>query len=972
MERWWRAVRNGQCRLSAVLSGILFLVAPNPVAAAIEIEQVSDLPLPCCANEIDVEDGFAYIAAGNSGLLIADVRDPAAPKPVLAYNPFAVRAVTVAGNRAYITRVAGFSILDISDPAHPALLGTVPLKSGFSSCSGSQIRIDGTRAYIVGSCGLHAVDISDEQNPEVIGFGTFSFSLIRPSLAVFDHHVYIQYGGDLFVIDFTDPEAPAGVGPFPGVCAEDCEVEAGDDRLYITGGGLSTPFQVLDISDRDAPVSLGDIDQDGSLLTSVEVRGNLAYVSDQGKILNSVRRGVLALDVSAHGDPVEIGYFDTDASVDWLDVDGSIVYAANNNSLRVLSVRNTCTSAADATCRDAYACEVGFCNAATQLCECPVGASPVSYAALGDSYSSGEGVSPFLSGTSGAFGNDCHRSTFAYARELRLPGRNGRSIGELAEEPGSGYALSFVACSGAITTAITDEYEGEVAQDSVLTEPDAFDMLTITIGGNDASFATVLTKCIDQLDCREGVLAPDHDPRPLRESVPATIEAMGPVLAELFSGLRAAAGSAPLFVAGYPLLVAGGEPCGDLGVFRHGNSISADEQLALRTWGVQLNATIREAAESAGVHFVDVAQRFADHEVCDAEPWIYGIHEVNHKLGGGRSFHPTRRGQRAYAEALEAFIRDKKRGGWEPGFTKAGLPRNPQPSGALLAAPRAVTATIVSTGLELTPVDRAGCGEFSHFAPGDLVGITASGFAPDAEVHVVVRSGGGAVVVAESTVTADAEGGLDDSIALPEDLAFPEILEISAEGDAPGGAVLVASVLVEVQAAASNDSDGDGIPDACDLCPQTESEQNDQDSDGLGDACDPCPDDSENDTDGDSLCAGADPCPLDPANDTDGDGACDSLDSCLQVADPEQLDLDENSVGDSCGQICSRPLTYAQAGATPKSSDCLHILRAAVGQHACVPDCICSPTGGLTPKSSDALRCLKRAVGQDVPLDCRC
>ena len=65
--------------------------------------------------------------------------------------------------------------------------------------------------------------------------------------------------------------------------------------------------------------------------------------------------------------------------------------------------------------------------------------------------------------------------------------------------------------------------------------------------------------------------------------------------------------------------------------------------------------------------------------------------------------------------------------------------------------------------------------------------------------------------------------------------------------------------------------------------------------------------------------------------------------------------------------ICGQPVT---SGAKPTASDCLYILRTAVGTETCTPECICdvNAAGGVT--ASDALLCLRKAVGQDVTLDC--
>ena len=66
---------------------------------------------------------------------------------------------------------------------------------------------------------------------------------------------------------------------------------------------------------------------------------------------------------------------------------------------------------------------------------------------------------------------------------------------------------------------------------------------------------------------------------------------------------------------------------------------------------------------------------------------------------------------------------------------------------------------------------------------------------------------------------------------------------------------------------------------------------------------------------------------------------------------------------------CAQPVT---TGSLPTASDCLFILRAAVGSAICDPACICAPKGSLPTTATDSLVCLKKAVGQVVTLDCPC
>lgn len=96
------------------------------------------------------------------------------------------------------------------------------------------------------------------------------------------------------------------------------------------------------------------------------------------------------------------------------------------------------------------------------------------------------------------------------------------------------------------------------------------------------------------------------------------------------------------------------------------------------------------------------------------------------------------------------------------------------------------------------------------------------------------------------------------------------------------------------------DGDGDGVPDGQDNCPITAGNQTDTDGDGLGDICD-----------SDIACEMDDQCPAalvcnqaagqcTQGLDRDGDGVTDDRDNCPDVANPNQLDLDADNLGNAC------------------------------------------------------------------------
>jgi lysophospholipase L1-like esterase len=539
----------------------------------------------------------------------------------------------------------------------------------------------------------------------------------------------------------------------------------------------------------------------------------------------------------------------------------------------------------------------------------------IHYVALGDSFSSGEGAVEgsvkYFVGTD-TKDNKCHRSPYAYSTTKN------RALERVYDIP---VHREFFACSGATTENVHVDGHGQYTEpgsqieqiEGLILSGTSPDLITITIGGNDVFFGIVVAICTIEQECRDFDPSDDDVDRTLEELFltdwfPVVENRVVLTIKEIQRSLEAMgldAQAVRIVLLGYPQLFPQEEDAQDCvsGLKGPAPGIGGDEQDFLREMTEEMNRRLKNAADRTNIDFVPVIGEdaygdFAGHELCGRDgSWINGL-KIRKSV---ESFHPNVLGQRAYADALEGYLRD-----WPDGRRSAVI-------GAKTASPALrATSAFADADAALEPQSlRLGdllveaeqvplCAVGGVVIAGQGVRVQGSGFAAGAEVTIGLVVGEGEALVLGST-SADGAGDIDAEFALPADAEPQDLAWIQASGTGDSGVAQILIGWVEIVASASDDGDGDGILDICDNCPALASpDQADSDADGLGNPCDPCPFDAGNDVDGDGLCSDQDPCPLDRDNDADGDGLCADVDNCPSLHNPDQADGDRDGVGDLC------------------------------------------------------------------------
>lgn len=227
----------------------------------------------------------------------------------------------------------------------------------------------------------------------------------------------------------------------------------------------------------------------------------------------------------------------------------------------------------------------------------PAHAAAPPYVALGDSYSSGVGTRSYISD-----GTSCQRSTYAYPSLVAAS---------------RGYALNFRACSGAKIPDVTN------TQLSALSTATRY--VTISVGGNDVGFTSVLTECAQpgwMSDCNGAI---DTAQAYINNTLPGK-------LSTLYASIKAKAPNAKVVVVGYPRIF-NGEDC------NAGTWFSPSEESRLNYTADLLNSKTSAQAAAKGFTYANPTSRFVGHAVCDDVEWLNGLSNPI-----SESYHPNKLG----------------------------------------------------------------------------------------------------------------------------------------------------------------------------------------------------------------------------------------------------------------------------------------------------------------------------------------
>jgi hypothetical protein len=462
-----------------------------------------------------------------------------------------------------------------------------------------------------------------------------------------------------------------------------------------------------------------------------------------------------------------------------------------------------------------------------------------SYLALGDSFSSGEGISIYRPETNTA-DNRCHQSTLSYGYLLHDSLTNGGTFGS-------------VACSGAkikdvvigdrkiynnnnpqaknkeleiyddeINNSFLPGYRGQIKFIGDLKPK----IITLSMGGNDVGFSDILKKCV--LSYGYNDCYPTYEDR---KELVNLINNQYPRLRDMYQSLKKeAAPDAKIYIVGYPQIAKSGGNCA-LNVHFSEDEIVFGNQLVS-----YLNYVIKSAANDSGVFYVDTEHSFNNHRLCETKSSDVAVNGLSIGNGGPvngvgpiakESYHPNALGHQLFANTISQSTN---------GLTAAMPAGNPTAKLSILGdsdIPLLVNAPHANRTLKNLQYAQNITTEVALRSALLTIQIAQPFvFKPLSSVNISIHSDPTQL----GTFTTDQIGNFENTVTIPESLPVGyHTLYVEGKNMADEDIALTDIIYV---AASNEDTDGNGVVDSQQSCVGVTQSGIDVDKDGLDDACD--------------------------------------------------------------------------------------------------------------------------------------
>ncbi|MDR1451739.1 MAG: cadherin domain-containing protein [Helicobacteraceae bacterium] len=220
----------------------------------------------------------AFVADYNNGLRIVDVSDPANPALIgQIATGYAYGVALSSDNTKAFVAGNGLQIVNVSDPFSPSLIGQIATERAQDVALSS----DNTKAFVANyysSNGLQIIDISDPANPALIGQIAMGGSAMGVALSSDNTKAFAASYG-IEVVDISDPANTALIGQIVTLDSRDVALSSDNTKAFVAD--YYNGLQIIDVSDPANPALIGQVATGSTYDVALSSDNTKAFVAGQ-------------------------------------------------------------------------------------------------------------------------------------------------------------------------------------------------------------------------------------------------------------------------------------------------------------------------------------------------------------------------------------------------------------------------------------------------------------------------------------------------------------------------------------------------------------------------------------------------------------------------------------------------------------------------------------------------------------------
>lgn len=224
------------------------------------------LPLPGLPRAVAVKDNYVYEGGAEDEFSVIGIQDPDNPTQIATItNLYPVVKIRPLGSMLYLAcNGAGLAIVNISNPASPVLLSTLPTYNAYD------VAVVGHHAYVADVTSLQVIDVQNPMLPRLVG----SLDVGARGVAGSSGVLYLIGAGGIDAIDISDPVHPVIAGSASQADPLDLWIDGG--YLYVAS---YAGVDIFDISEPLRPYLVGEAYNPPGVTNGVTVTSRLVLTA---------------------------------------------------------------------------------------------------------------------------------------------------------------------------------------------------------------------------------------------------------------------------------------------------------------------------------------------------------------------------------------------------------------------------------------------------------------------------------------------------------------------------------------------------------------------------------------------------------------------------------------------------------------------------------------------------------------------